>query len=246
MDRGEKLDILAIGAHPDDVELGAGGILAKHVSLGKRVGILDLTLGELGTRGHAEIRTQEASEAARILKLSARENLGFMDGQFPNDSDHRRKVVRCLRKYCPDIVLTNAPQDRHPDHPRAARLTLEACFLSGLSKLETVLDGKPQAAWRPRQVFHYIQYQNLESSFIVDTSDFQEDKMKAVRAYKSQFHHSEYRTDEPSTIISDPYFLESVAQRAREMGHRIGTRFGEGLICAEHHDLKVDSLFDFL
>ena len=186
-----KLDILAIGAHPDDVELSCAGTLAKEISLGKKVGILDLTRGELGTRGSAEIRDREAADAAKIMGVSVRENLGFADAFFQNDKAHQLEIIKIIRKYQPKIVLCNAIDDRHIDHPKGSKLASDACFLSGLRKIETELDGKAQSAWRPKNVYHYIQWKNLEPDFVVDITGFMDVKIAAVKAYASQFYDPE-------------------------------------------------------
>ena len=167
-----KLDILAVGAHPDDVELGCGATIAKEISLGKKVGILDLTRGELGTRGSGEIRDKESSDAAKILKVEVRENLAFSDAFFVNDKAHQREVIKIIRKYKPNIVLCNAIDDRHIDHGKGSKLVSDACFLSGLRKIETEVDGKNQEAWRPKHVYHYIQWKNIEPEFVVDVCGF--------------------------------------------------------------------------
>ena len=182
-----KLDILAFAAHPDDVELSCGGTFAKYASLGKKTGIVDLTKGELGTRGTPEIRIAESQQSAAILGLSARENLGFADGYFVNDMDHRLKVVEMIRKYQPDIILANAPEDRHPDHGRAASIVEEAIFLSGLLKIKTTIDGEPQSIWRPKTTYHYIQSTLLEADFVEDVSGFWDQRNEAIWAFKSQF-----------------------------------------------------------
>ena len=244
MDRKLKLDILAIGAHPDDVELGAAGILLKQISIGATVGILDLTQGELGTRGSASIRRAEAFEAEKLLGLSVRENLAFKDGWFQNDQKHQEALIKQLRKYQPEIVITNAPKDRHPDHPKACKISLDSCFLSGLEKIQTHWNGVAQTPWRPKKIFHYIQYQPLTPSFIIDTSDFQEQKMKVLSTYKSQFYNPKYSKEEKQTMISSQYFIASVVHRAMEMGQRIGTKFGEGLICAANQTIEVKNLLD--
>ena len=178
-----KLDILAFGAHPDDVELGCGATIAKEISLGKKVGIVDLTRGELGTRGSAELRDQEAASAAKILGVSVRENLGFADGFFVNDKNHQLEIIKMIRKYKPNVVLCNAVDDRHIDHPKGSKLVSEACFLSGLKKIETVINGETQEEWRPKQVYHYIQWKNIEPHFVVDVTGFIDKKMNAVKAY---------------------------------------------------------------
>ncbi|MEX1382101.1 bacillithiol biosynthesis deacetylase BshB1 [Lutibacter sp.] len=221
-----KLDILAIGAHPDDVELGCGATLAKEISLGKKVGILDLTRGELGTRGSAEIRDQEAKNAATILGVEIRENLAFSDGFFINDKAHQLEIIKIIRKYNPNIILCNAFEDRHIDHSKGSKLVSDACFLSGLVKIETQLNGKVQDAWRPKQVYHYIQWKNIEPDFVVDVSGFIETKLTAVKAYSSQFYDP--KSTEPSSPISSKNFLDSIVYRAQDLGRLIGTQHAEG------------------
>ena len=221
-----KLAILAIGAHPDDVELGCGATIAKEISLGKKVGILDLTKGELGTRGSAEIRAEEAKNGAKILGVEIRENLGFADGFFVNDEKHQLEIVKIIRKYKPEIVLCNAIDDRHIDHPKGSKLVSDACFLSGLVKVETKLDGVKQEAWRPKFVYHYIQWKNLEPDFVVDVSGFMEKKMAAVKAYSSQFYDP--NSKEPTSPISSKNFLDSVLYRAQDLGRLVGVEAAEG------------------
>ncbi len=221
-----KLDILAIGAHPDDVELGCGATIAKEISLGKKVGILDLTKGELGTRGSVEIREKEAFKAAKILGVSIRENLGFADGFFVNDKEHQLKIIEIIRQYQPDIVLCNAKEDRHIDHSKGSQLVSDACFLSGLRKVETENNGVRQNAWRPKHVYHYIQWKNSEPDFVVDVSGFINIKLEAVKAYSSQFYDP--KSKEPSSPISSINFLESVAYRSQDLGRLIGTDHAEG------------------
>ena len=221
-----KLDILAIGAHPDDVELGCGATIAKEISLGKKVGILDLTRGELGTRGSAEIRDKEASVSAKILGVSIRENLAFADGFFINDKAHQMEVIKIIRKYQPKIVLCNAINDRHIDHPKGSDLVSNACFLSGLRKVETKVDGNIQDPWRPKHVYHYIQWKNLEPDFVIDVSGFIEKKLEAVKAYGSQFYDP--KSKEPSSPISSKNFLDSISYRARDLGRLIGVDHAEG------------------
>jgi bacillithiol biosynthesis deacetylase BshB1 len=221
-----KLDILAIGAHPDDVELGCGATIAKEISLGKKVGILDLTRGELGTRGSAEIRDKEAAKAANILGVTLRENLIFADGFFVNDIKHQLEVVKMIRKYRPEIVLCNAVNDRHIDHAKGAKLVSDACFLSGLRKIETIFGSEKQSAWRPKHVYHYIQWKNLEPDFVVDVSGFLEKKIEAVRAYDSQFYDP--KSKEPSSPISSKNFFDSIDYRARDLGRLISTEHAEG------------------
>lgn len=226
-----KLDILAIGAHPDDVELGCGATVAKMVVEGKKVGILDLTKGELGTRGTAETRKQEAAEAAQILGVEFRENLGFRDGFFVNDEAHQMEIIKILRKYRPEIVLANAMKDRHIDHGKGADLVEKACFLSGLRKIET-----GQQAWRPKHVFHFIQWYPLQPDFVLDVTGFIEKKNEAVAAYKTQFFDPE--SDEPETPISSKLFQQSIENRARDLGMLIGTQAGEGFMLKGYLGLK--------
>lgn len=237
-----KLDVLAIGAHPDDVELSCSGVLAKEVSKGKKVGILDLTQGELGTRGSGEIRLKEAAKAAKILGVHVRENLGFRDAFFINDEVHQFRIIEMIRKYRPSIVLCNAVEDRHIDHAKAAKLTSDACYLSGLPKIETFLDGKPQEAWRPKQVFHYIQWKELQPDFVVDITGFIEKKVASVLAYESQFYNE--KSNEPSTPISNLNFLESVTYRAKNLGRIVGVDYAEGFTLANFP--AVDSIFDLI
>ncbi len=233
-----KLDILAIGAHPDDVELGCAATIAKEISLGKRVGILDLTRGELGTRGSAEIRNKEAVVAAKILNVSIRENLACADGFFVNDKEHQLEVIKMIRKYQPDIVLCNAIDDRHIDHGKGSNLVSDACFLSGLRRIETKLEGKIQEHWRPKHVYHYIQWKNLEPDFVVDVSGFIEKKMEAVQAYNSQFYDPNNK--EPISPITSKNFLDSIRYRAQDLGRLIGAEAGEGFTVERY--VAVDSL----
>ena len=221
-----KLDILAIGAHPDDVELGCGGTIAKLISDGKTVGIIDLTKGELGTRGTEETRKAEALEAAQILGISARENLGFKDGFLQNSEEYQMEIIKMIRKYQPDIVLANAIDDRHPDHAKAAKLISDACFLSGLIKIETSLDGELQKAWRPKQIYHYIQWKHIDPDFVIDISDFMDVKIKACMAYKTQFYDP--NSIEPVTPIATKDFLESLTYRAQDLGRLSGVAYAEG------------------
>jgi bacillithiol biosynthesis deacetylase BshB1 len=216
-----KLDILVLAAHPDDAELGCGGTILKHVSMGHKVGVVDFTRGELGTRGTPESRNQEATDSAKILGLSVRENLGLPDGFFKNDKEHQLEVVKAIRRHRPDIVLANARYDRHPDHGRASDLAFEACFLSGLTKVATGQD-----AWRPKAVYHYIQSQMITPDFVVDVSDFWEKKMDAIRAFRTQFYDP--NSKEPDTFISSPAFMKLVESRGHEFGHSIGVKYGEG------------------
>ena len=236
-----KLDILAIGAHPDDVELGCGATIAKEISLGKKVGILDLTRGELGTRGSAEIRDKEAAAAAKILGVSVRENLAFADGFFVNDKEHQLEIIKIIRKYQPNVVLCNAIDDRHIDHPKGSKLASDACFLSGLRKIETELDGEEQEAWRPKQVYHYLQWKNIEPDFVIDVSGFIEKKDEAVRAYASQFFDP--NSKEPVSPITSKNFIDSVHYRARDMGRLIGVEYAEGYTSERYVAVeKIDDL----
>ena len=248
-----KLDILVFGAHPDDAELGAGATIAKEIAHGKKVGIVDLTRGELGTRGSAEVRTQEAAKSAEILGLIARENLEFSDGFFVNDKEHQLGVIRMLRKYRPDIVLCNAIDDRHIDHGKGSKLVSEACFLSGLVKIETLVPEdaeirvaqdlqEKQEPWRPKSVYHYIQWKNLQPDFVVDVSDFIGRKTEAIMAYSSQFHDP--NSKEPETPISSKNFLDSVMYRARDLGRLVGVEYGEGFTVERL--IGVDSLDDLI
>ncbi|MDC6388641.1 bacillithiol biosynthesis deacetylase BshB1 [Maribacter sp. PR1] len=233
-----KLDILVFGAHPDDAELGAGGTIAKEVANGKKVGIIDLTRGELGTRGSAEIRDVEAKNSKKILGLQIRENLGFRDGFFINDERHQLEVIKMIRKYKPDIVLCNAVNDRHIDHAKGSELVSHACFLSGLIKIETTLNGNTQDKWRPKLVYHYIQWKNLKPDFAVDISKFINKKTDAILAYSSQFHDP--NSEEPETPISSKTFIESVRYRAQDLGRLVGVDYAEGFTVERM--MAIDSL----
>jgi bacillithiol biosynthesis deacetylase BshB1 len=221
-----KLDILAFGAHPDDIELGCGATIAKEVSLGKKVGIVDLTQGELGTRGSAELRMIEANNAAKILGVSVRENVGFADGFFTNDKKHQLEIIKMIRKYQPDIVLCNAIDDRHIDHGKGSKLVSDACFLSGLVKIETELEGKQQEKWRPKHVYHYIQWKNIAPDFVIDVTGFIHKKQAAVLAYSSQFYDP--NSKEPESPITSKTFIESINYRSRDLGRLIGVEYAEG------------------
>ncbi|MBL7776685.1 MAG: bacillithiol biosynthesis deacetylase BshB1 [Chitinophagales bacterium] len=220
------VDILAIGAHPDDVELGCAGTLLKHVAAGYKVAIIDLTQGELGTRGSVSLRQKEAADAAKILGLTARENLKFKDGFFQNDEQHQLQLIQLIRKYKPTIVIGNAHYDRHPDHGRAAALIRDACFLSGLQKIATKQGGKTQAAHRPKAVYHYIQALHQTPDFVVDITPHFEQKQKAILAFSSQFYSADSKA--PQTFISSPEFLEFVRARALHFGVPIGVKYAEG------------------
>lgn len=221
-----KVDILAIGAHPDDVELGCGGTLAKLIKSGKTVAIVDLTKGELGTRGTDETRKAEAEESSKILGISHRENLGMRDGFFQNDEEHKLKVVEIIRKYQPEILFCNAIEDRHPDHAKGSKLVSDACFLAGLRKIETVCEGKNQEVWRPKQVFHYIQWKEIKPDFVVDISSEMDKKIEACLAFKTQFWDPD--SDEPMTPIATKGFLESLTYRAQNLGRLSGVEYAEG------------------
>ena len=221
-----KLDILAFGAHPDDVELGCGATIAKEISLGKKAGIVDLTRGELGTRGSADLRDQEAANAAKILGVSVRENLRFADGFFVNDKEHQLEIIKMIRKYQPEIVLCNAIDDRHIDHSKGSKLVSDACFLSGLEKIETAIEGEQQGKWRPKQVYHYIQWKNIEPDFVVDVTGFVDKKTASVLAYSSQFYDP--KSKEPETPITSKNFIYSINYRAKDLGRLIGVEYAEG------------------
>ena len=231
-----KTDILAIGAHPDDVELGCGGTIAKLLFEGKSVAIVDLTQGELGTRGTNLTRAEEAAEACRILGISSRENLKMKDGFLNNSEDNQMEIVKMIRKYQPEIILANAIDDRHPDHAKAAKLVSDACFLSGLVKIETSLNGENQKAWRPKQVYHYIQWKNIEPDFVIDISDFMDKKIEACLAYKTQFYDP--NSSEPMTPIATKDFLESLTYRAQDLGRLSGVNFAEGFTTEKLMALK--------
>lgn len=222
-----KLDILVLAAHPDDAELGCGGLIASHIAMGYKVGIIDFTRGELGTRGTEETRNAEATESARILGVTVRDNLDLADGFFRNDATSQMVVISAIRMYQPEIVIANATQDRHIDHGKGASLAYDASFLAGLKKIETIdEDGKVQQPWRPKAVYHYIQSQYIQPDFIVDITGYWDKKIEAIRAFKTQFFDPQ--SNEPETYISKPEFLKMVESRAIEFGHAIGTQYGEG------------------
>jgi len=223
---GIKLDILVMAAHPDDAELSCSGTMLAAISQGKKVGIVDFTRGELGTRGTAEIRLQESATASQIMGLHARENLELADGFFQNDQASQMKLIQVIRRYQPDIVLANALEDRHPDHGKGAKLAIDACFLAGLRQIKTKDARKEQVAWRPKHLFHYIQDRYLEPDFVLDVSAHWDTKEKAIRAFKSQFFDPS--SSEPMSYISSPEFLKFIESRSREMGHKIGVTYGEG------------------
>ncbi|WP_418121778.1 bacillithiol biosynthesis deacetylase BshB1 [Chryseobacterium sp. PTM-20240506] len=221
-----KTDILAFGAHPDDVELGCGGTIAKLISEGKKCVIVDLTKGELGTRGTDETRKTEASESAKILGVSARENLGMKDGFLVNSEEYQMKIVKMIRKYRPEIVLANAIDDRHPDHAKGAKLVSDACFLAGLRKIETVEGGESQDVWRPKHIFHYIQWKHIQPEFVIDISEYLDKKIEACLAFKTQFYDP--NSTEPVTPIATKDFLESLTYRAQDLGRLSGVAYAEG------------------
>lgn len=235
-----KLDILVLAAHPDDAELGCSGTIAAQIAKGYKVGIIDLTQGEMGTRGTPELRLQEADEAAKILGLSARENMGFKDVYFEDDEAHRLELIRVIRKYQPEIVLANAVRDRHPDHGKGSQLATNACFMSGLRKIETSLDGIAQDPWRPKNVYHYIQNNYVEPDFIVDVTDFWDQKIKSILAFQSQFYDPS--SSEPVSFISSPDFLPFIEARGRDFGHRIMRTYGEGFTTERY--LGIENIFD--
>lgn len=234
-----KLDILVFAVHPDDAELGCSGTILKHIAAGKKVGIVDLTRGELGTRGTAETRDEEAAQSAGILGLEVRENLRMRDGFFKNDEEHQLQVISMIRKYRPEIVLSNALHDRHPDHGRAADLVYDALFLSGLSKVKTGLDGTEQEAWRPGLLLQYIQDRYIEPDILIDVTDFWDKKVESIHAFSTQFFNPD--NDDQGTYISSPEFLKVIEARARDLGKYIGATYAEGFTSRKY--LGVDDLF---
>ncbi|MBT8231758.1 MAG: bacillithiol biosynthesis deacetylase BshB1 [Saprospiraceae bacterium] len=237
-----KLDILAIGVHPDDVELGCGATLLKHLDLGYKIGILDLTKGELGTNGSAELRLQEANAAKEFAGIQVRDNLGFADGFFINDKAHKIEIIKVIRKYQPDIILSNAIMDRHPDHGNASKMISEACFLSGLIKIETQIDGERQDKWRPKKVYNYIQDYQLEPDFVVDISDHFERKIEMVLCFKSQFYNPKDIGEQ--TPISSKSFLEHLRGRAAGFGRRINVKYAEGFTSSSY--IGIDDITKIL
>jgi len=236
----QKIDILAIGVHPDDVELSCSGTILKHISLGKKCAILDLTKGELGTRGSAELRTVEASNSAKLMGLTFREQLDLNDGFFENNEESIRKICRVIRASQPEIILANAIEDRHPDHGRAAKLIADACFYSGLSKIETEINGVKQNAWRPKAVYHYIQDHYIHPDFVVDVTEFVEKKREAIMCFSSQFF--DVNSKEPQTPISSPEFIESLFSKMSIWGRAMGVKYAEGFTVARYPG--VNNLFD--
>ncbi len=236
-----KVDVLVFAAHPDDAELSCSGTIASLTATGKKVAVVDLTQGELGTRGTPELRAKEAAAAAKILNLSARENLQMKDGFFKNDDAHRLSVIEQIRRFRPEILLLNAPKDRHPDHGRAAELCREAAFLSGLKKIETSLEGVKQVHWRPKNIFHYIQSDYLEPDFVTDISDFWHIKKAAIQAFSSQFFNPDAPEAE-NTFISTPEFMEFIEARAKELGQAVGFKYAEGFLKTKR--IGVKNLFE--
>nr|WKN36350.1 bacillithiol biosynthesis deacetylase BshB1 [Tunicatimonas sp. TK19036] len=237
-----KVDILVISAHPDDAELSCGATVAKQVAQGKTVGLVDLTRGELGTRGTIDIRAQEAEAGRKIMGAAFRENLGLADGFFANDQAHQLEIIKAIRHYQPEIVLTNTIHDRHPDHGRAATLVRDACFYSGLRKISTLRDQQEQEAWRPKQVLHFIQSQYVQPDIVIDVSEHWETKMEAIRAFRSQFLAEE--GNEPQTYLTTPLFLNFIEARGKELGHSIGVAYGEGYTV--NRQIGVKDLWDLL
>ncbi len=237
-----KVDILAIGVHPDDVELSCAGTLLKHISLGKTVGILDLTLGELGTRGNSELRTKEAIAAAKILGVSYRKQLTLKDGFFENNQLNLIPIIEIIRHTQPEIVIANAISDRHPDHGRAAKLTADACFYSGLLKINTTYNKQQQTAWRPKALYHYIQDYYIEPDFVIDVTNFIEKKFEAINAFESQFFNP--NSKEPVTPISGEKYLDFVKSKMNVFGRAIGSQYAEGFI--KSRTIGVNNLFDLI
>jgi N-acetylglucosamine malate deacetylase 1 len=240
----KKIQILAVAVHPDDVELCCAGTLMMEKLKGKTIGVVDLTRGELGTRGTPELRLQESQAAAGIMDLDIRENLGLADGFFQNNEENQRKLIRAIRKYQPEIVLSSALEDRHPDHGRAGKLISDSCFLSGLRKISTQDEGVEQEHWRPKYVFHFIQDRFYQPSFVYDISAVFDRKLEAIRAYSSQFHSTTYKKDEPQTYISSPEFLDAVVGRAQMCGKMVGVKYAEGFISEKM--IGINSLDSFI
>jgi len=238
-----KLDILVLPVHPDDAELGCAGTILKHIALGKKVGIVDMTRGELGTRGSAEIRAEEAASSSKILGLAVRENLGLPDGFFENTKPFQLKVIEAIRKYQPKIIITNAYHDRHPDHGRASDLVETAAFLAGLRKIETSIDGEPQEAWRPELVLHFIQDEYIKPDILIDVTEYWDKKIESIQAFGSQFFNPNWE-NEPQTYISSPQFIQVIDARAREFGKVINVKYAEGF--TSRKILGVNSLFDLI
>jgi len=235
-----RLDILAIGVHPDDIELACSGTLLKSIASGKKVGLLDLTRGELGSRGSAEIRDEEAANSAKLMGAVVRENCRMKDGFFQHTEANLLKIIEVIRAWKPDIVLANAIYDRHPDHGRAAKLIADACFLSGLLRIETKRNKIVQEHWRPRVVYHYVQDYHIKPDFVVDISDFMEQKLELILTFKSQFFNPE--STEPETPISGKAFLDFLSARAQDFGRPAGIKYAEGFTVGRTP--AVNQLFD--
>jgi bacillithiol biosynthesis deacetylase BshB1 len=241
----KKIQVLAVAVHPDDVELCCSGTLMMEKGMGKTVGVVDLTRGELGTRGTPELRLKEANAASRIMELDIRENLGMPDGFFQNNEEHQRKLIRAIRFYQPEIVLASSLEDRHPDHGRAGKLISDSCFLSGLRKISTRdAEGREQEQWRPKYVFHFIQDRFYHPSFVYDITPVFERKLESIRAYSSQFYSTSYDQDEPQTYISGPDFLDSIVGRAQMLGKMIGVKYAEAFISEKM--IGISSLDSFI
>ena len=237
-----KLDILAFAAHPDDVELSCSATLMKHIDMGKKVGIIDLTQGELGTRGNTETRYAEAENASKIMRIHVRENLKLKDGFFDFSEENKRMIIQQIRRFQPEIVLANAIEDRHPDHGRAAKLVADSCFLAGLRKIETSYGGESQSAYRPKAVYHYIQDHYIKPDFIVDTSAYMDRKLEAIKAFKTQFYDP--NSIEPVTPISGEDFFDFIRARMIQTGRNIGVKYAEGFTTAR--EIGVHNLFDLV
>ncbi len=235
-----KTDILAFGAHPDDVELSCAGTLLKHIAAGKTVVIADLTAGELGTRGNAELRLKEAEAARKLMGAKHRECLHMKDGFFHNDELHQRQIIEVIRKFQPEIVLCNAPADRHPDHGRAGKLVADSCFLSGLIKIDTTWMAEKQNAWRPKAVYHYVQDVFIEPDFVIDVTEFADKKLECIQAFSSQFYKA--GSAEPETPISSKEFMEAVFAKMSLFGRAINARYAEGFTADRY--IGVNSFFD--
>ena len=232
-----KLDILAFGAHPDDIELACSGTIIKHLKNGLKIGIIDLSRGELGTRGTVNTRNQETINSTKVLGVQLRENMDFKDGLFENNEQNKIALIKKIREYRPEVVLTNAANDRHPDHGRSSDLTLDSCFLSGLEKIET-----NQKVWRPKHIYHYIQFNTILPDFVIDITEEMDKKLESVLCYKTQFYNPESKESE--TIISSEDFLESVKYRARDLGRQSDCKYAEGFV--SNQTLKINSLKDLI
>ncbi|MDB5009922.1 MAG: bacillithiol biosynthesis deacetylase BshB1 [Mucilaginibacter sp.] len=238
-----KLDILILSVHPDDAELGCAGTILKHIALGKKVGVVDLTRGELGTRGSAELRDREAADSAKILGLAVRENLELPDGFFENTKEYQLKVIEVIRKYQPEILISNAYYDRHPDHGRANQLVEASVFLSGLRKIETYINDELQQVWRPGLLLSFIQDEYIKPDILIDVTDYWDKKIESINAFGSQFYNPNWK-NEPQTYISSPEFIQRIDARAREFGKVINVKYAEGF--TSRRILGVDNLFNLL